>query len=91
MARVRVVQAWYFETRDAWAVEIDDLEGIVKGGQQVVFSLDSRTAGPFLIYSVEFPDHRLERKSYVALMVQAARKRELDLFIGGTVEITDLP
>ncbi|MBB5377335.1 hypothetical protein HNQ07_002827 [Deinococcus metalli] len=83
------MSAWWFQTREVWAVEIDDLEGLFRGGQQVTFTLEDETAGPFLIRSVEMSDHRLEGTSYVALTIQAARKRGLDRFIHGVVEATD--
>ncbi|WP_168734953.1 hypothetical protein [Deinococcus sp. KSM4-11] len=77
------------ESRNAWAVEIDDLEGIVRAGQQATFTVAADNIGPYLILGVEFSDHLPERTSTVALMVQASRKRGLDRFIGGTVETTD--
>ena len=77
------------ESRNAWAVEIDDLEGIVRAGQQVTFTVEADNTGPHLIRSVEFSDHLPERTSTVALMVQASRKRGLDRFGGGGVETTD--
>ena len=89
MARARVVHAWYFDSQNAWAVEIDGLEGIVRAGQHAEFRLDDQAAGPYLIRSVEMSDHRLVREAYVALVIQAARKYSFDRFIGGIVETTD--
>lgn len=77
------------ESRNAWAVEIDDLEGIVRAGQQATFTVAADNTGPYLIRSVEVSDHLPERASTVALMVQASRKRGLDCFGGGGVETTD--
>lgn len=91
MARARIVHAFFLNSREAWAVEIDDLQGTVKSGQHATFTVDGVVAGPQLIRRVEYLDHRTDRNSYLALVVQAARKRGLDRFSGGTVEVTDLP
>lgn len=87
IAQARIVDAFYITGR-GWAITLDGLEGVVKRGQLATLQKGEHQLGPIEIHGVEFADKRREKIAWVALVLPLKPTKNLKVFSGGYVKIT---